>query len=222
MINNEKNCHLVTKHLRLGWGLGGLLLSCLLFFTACSEEDATEDEYANWQQRNETFFASLQDSLSASTSSWSQSWQRYKNFSLDQKTEGSLTDYIYVKKLVESSATESPAYTDSVRVSYQGRLIPTTSNPEGYVFDTTVYDSYSISTTSTTKFLTSGVVDGFTTALLHMHRGDRWRIFIPYNLGYGATAKSTVPAYSTLIFDVTLIDFSPAGKPMPLWKTPRK
>ena len=196
---------------------------CHLSFSvcACSEDDATEDEYADWQQRNEAYVETVAgDSLLSSDSRYQ--WQRLKSFSLDQDSEGSVTDYVYVKKLVRGSGTDSPRYTDSVRVAYQGRLMPTAAHPEGYVFDSTIYGDFDMTTAATAKFLTSGTVDGFCTALMHMHRGDRWRIFIPYQLGYGSTVQTSVPAYSTLIFDVELVGFSPAGTAMPSWKSPRR
>ena len=43
--------------------------------------------------------------------------------------------------------------------------------------------------------------------LMRMHRGDRWRVYIPYQLAYGSSARSSIPAYSTLIFDLQLEDF---------------
>ena len=116
---------------------------------------------------------------------------------------------------------ESPNYTDSVRVIYEGRLIPSATFPEGYVFDTTVGGNFSITTASTAKMLVSATVDGYATALQHMHRGDHWRIFVPSDLGYGesGTSNGSVPAYSTIIFDVMLVDFSPAGTAMPQWSS---
>ena len=47
-----------------------------------------------------------------------------------------------------------------------------------------------------------------------MHRGDYWRIYVPSDLGYGSSATSSIPAYSVLIFDLTLVDFSPVGETM--------
>ena len=48
-----------------------------------------------------------------------------------------------------------------------------------------------------------------------MHRGDYWRIYIPSSLGYGDSGSgSTIPGHSVLIFDLTLIDFSPVGEAM--------
>ena len=46
------------------------------------------------------------------------------------------------------------------------------------------------------------------TAVLNMQRGDRWLVYIPYQLGYGASSSnSAVPSYSTLVFDIALADF---------------
>ena len=187
-----------------------------VFCFSCSEDTNENAEFDNWQQRNDAYFASLKDSMAVGNN-----WKRIKKYSLDPMLKGEDTDYIYAKVLVEGTDIDGgcPNYTDSVRVSYQGRLIPTDTYPEGYVFDGTVYGSYNLSTTATTKFLiSSNLVDGFATALQNMHRGDRWRVYIPYNLGYKATVQSSIPAYSTLIFDITLVDFSPVGKPMPVWK----
>jgi FKBP-type peptidyl-prolyl cis-trans isomerase FklB len=51
------------------------------------------------------------------------------------------------------------------------------------------------------------VVDGFSTALQNMHRGDYWRVIVPYQLGYNKESKTGIPAYSTLVFDIWLVDF---------------
>jgi len=184
---------------------------------SCSEDSGTEDEYTNWQERNEGFFASLTDSLGKDPGAW----RRIKKFSLDPQTEGLATDYIYVKVIESSGQTERPTYTDSVRCCYQGRVIPTTSYPKGYVFDGTVYGTYSIKTNATSKMKLSTLVVGMQTAMQHMHRGDYWRVYIPYTLGYGTQdlTSSGIPPYSTLIFDVTLVDFSPAGQAMPVWRS---
>jgi len=40
-----------------------------------------------------------------------------------------------------------------------------------------------------------------------MHKGDHWRVTIPYQLAYGETASGVIPAYSTLVFDIWLTDF---------------
>lgn len=211
-----------TEQGRTMWRSVVRVLLCAAFFTlhsslftSCSEENDTVDEYANWRARNDIYFASLEDSLKANTTQW----KKFRNYSLDQNVEGLPNEYIYVKVLSESAGSDDDCamFTDSVRVSYQGRLIPSVSYPQGYVFEETFYGDYDPKTISAVKFLASGVVDGYATALIHMHKGDRWRVFIPYTLGYNASPKTGIPAYSTLIFDLTLVNFAHAGQEMPAW-----
>ena len=67
----------------------------------------------------------------------------------------------------------------------------------------------------------AGVVVGFGTALMHMVKGDHWRVVIPSYLGYGTTDKTSIPAYSTLVFDLALVDFRHQGQKLPTWNARR-
>ncbi|MBQ9357661.1 MAG: FKBP-type peptidyl-prolyl cis-trans isomerase [Prevotella sp.] len=198
----------------------GLGVCLLVLFSSCSEEDAEATEFDNWKARNEVFFASLADSLSANPAQW----QRILTYSLTPDDSRSSNDYIYAKKVVNGTGTECPAYTDSVRVAYRGRLIPSANYPDGYVFDETATGTFSTATAYTVKTVVSSNVDGYATALQHMHKGDTWRIYIPYPLGYGETDQTSgsvviIPAYSVLVFDLALIDFCHAGETMPAWSS---
>ena len=186
----------------------------LIGLSSCSEEVSEEEEYANWQERNEQFLATLvNDSLKQT------GWQRIKKYSLDQSVEGSASDYVYVKEILKGESSESPLFTDSVRVVYQGRLIPSKSYPKGYVFDGTVYGTYSSKTAYTSRQKVSGMLPGYTTALMNMHKGDYWRVYIPCELAYGSSGNgSKIPGYSVLVFDLTLLDISPIGEDMKPWK----
>ena len=189
--------------------------------SSCSEEAKEEEELVNWQNRNDAFFASLEDSLKAdAVSGTTARWQKFKSYSKNPSTEvGKPEDCIYVKVLKNGEGTECPMFNDSVRVSYQGRLIPSATYPEGFIFDGTVFEVFDPSLNGTRTFLTSStnLIEGFATALIHMHIGDSWRVYIPYQLAYGSTDQTKIPAYSTLIFDIMLIDFAPAGKALPVW-----
>ena len=176
---------------------------------SCSEqEDEQTNEYANWQSRNDIYFASLDDSLSKGGAQW----KKIKSFTKSYDTAADNTEYIYVRILEQGEGDASPLYTDTVRVSYRGRLIPTVTYPAGRVFDQRYTGTFSWETTGVYDRVASGFVDGFTTALMHMHCGDRWRVFIPYQLGYNTTASSSIPAYSTLIFDMGLVDYWHPGE----------
>ena len=185
--------------------------------TACSESDDEEavEEFANWKDRNDAFFATLEDSLSRDAAVW----KKIKSYTKDEQEESANTDYIYAKVIEAGSGDASPLFTDSARVAYRGRLILSASYPEGNVFDQTFVGDYNIKTTAVLDGVVSGYVDGFTTALQHMHRGDWWRVYIPYTLGYGAYAQGSVPAYSVLVFDLILIDFTSGNESLGPWNS---
>lgn len=183
--------------------------------TACSEEDNTVEEYPNWQATNEAYFNRLTDSVLTliSLNPARTDWQRIKCWSKSDSIEGSNGDYIIVNVIEEGDAASGvPLYTDTVSVHYLGRLLPSTSYSQGYVFDSS-YDGYfDPAVASPAEFAignSSGtsLVDGFATALQHMSRGDHWVVYIPYQLGYGASGYSSIPGYSTLIFDLRMVDF---------------
>ena len=51
-----------------------------------------------------------------------------------------------------------------------------------------------------------------------MHVGDYWRIYIPSDMGYGASGSGTaIPGYSVLVFDLVLVDYSPVGQALDPW-----
>lgn len=215
----------LQKHSSLLMLLWAALL--LPLCSSCKEEEGEDDEYANWQVRNEQFFASLEDSLQQDKAHW----QRFLTFTAHGNRSTDRTQYIYVKSLRDDNDVrlanealhwetndEMPLYTDSVRVAYRGRLIPSKSSPKGKSFDYTYVGDYDRATTATSRFLVSNLVDGYATALINMKRGQRWRVYIPYQLGYGSTEQTTIPAYSTLIFDIDLFDFCHAGSQLRPWQ----
>ena len=55
-------------------------------------------------------------------------------------------------------------------------------------------------------FRLNELITGWATALREMPVGSRWEIVIPYHLGYGSRSAGTIKAYSTLIFDIRLLD----------------
>jgi len=187
--------------------IGLSFIICHLSFSliACSESDDEDaEEYANWQARNEGFFATLEDSLNRDQAHW----KKIKCYTKDEKTLGQNYEYIYAKVLHSGDYAVSPIFTDTVRVAYRGRLLPSRTYTDGYVFDQTYVGKYDLTTTSVLDGVVSSFTSGFATALLHMHMDDRWLVYIPHQLGYGAAGTTGIPAYSTLVFDVSLIDFT--------------
>ena len=190
-----------------------ILLSVILFplvgmVSSCSEDDSTTDEFANWQERNE-----------AKIDQWAASGlKKIRVFTQDNTTTGHNNDYIYVEVLESGEGTESPLYTDTIRVAYRGRLIPTTNYANGLVFDETYLGDFSWHTAGMSTMAVNVMVEGFSTALMNMHKGDYWRVYIPYNLGYGTTSTNSIPGYSNLVFDIALLDFWHPGDPHPAFR----
>lgn len=193
------------------------LIATLLLMAAvsCSEDDGEVVEYENWQAVNENFFNHLSDSVvRAMANDPNTRWTRIKTWSKNDTIPGAVDDYILVNKLADAPATEidTPNYTDSVSVHYRGRLLPSYSYPQGFYFDSSYSLSFYPDIAVPTKFLVGNstgdsLIDGFATALQHMKRGDHWMVYIPYKLGYGAKEQTNIPAYSTLIFEIRMVDF---------------
>ena len=102
--------------------------------------------------------------------------------------------------------TETPMLTDTVRIAYRGRLIPSKTYPEGFVFDQSYLNDFRWEKAYPAQG--ASWIPGIQTALLKMHVGDRWLIHVPYQLAYGgSTSNASIPAYSNLVFDVALFDF---------------
>ena len=116
---------------------------------------------------------------------------------------------IVVRIIHEGKGTESPIFTDTVKVNYSGRLLPSTTHKSGLLFENTWSADYNPDTSAPRKLAVAAVVEGWATALQQMHVGDRWQVYIPYPIGYGTTppSGSSIPAYSTLIFDMELESF---------------
>ena len=88
-----------------------------------------------------------------------------------------------------------PKATDKVRCHYEGTLI-----------DGTVFDS-SYQRNEPAVFGLNQVITGWTEGVQLMGEGAKYRFYIPYLLAYGeAGAGASIPPYSTLIFDVELLE----------------
>ena len=137
------------------------------------------------------------------------------------------TDYVIAHILECSHDNDTPKTlaTDSVYMHYRGKLIPrdeyvedtTTYAKDGLMFDTSYYgETLDLNTAIPAKFAVKDLVDGLQTVLANMHAGDRMEVILPYTMGYGTSSSNTsVPAYSTLRFDVMLVYIGHPGKKMP-------
>lgn len=96
-------------------------------------------------------------------------------------------------KVVQEGSGVKPMATDTVNVHYHGKLI------NGNVFDSSVERGEPIS------FPLNQVIQGWTEGLQLMTVGSKYTFFIPADLAYGDSPVGTIPAGSTLVFDVELL-----------------
>lgn len=52
--------------------------------------------------------------------------------------------------------------------------------------------------------MVSGLITGWSTALMHLQENSHVMLYVPYTLGYGEYGQSDLPGYSTLVFDLRL------------------
>jgi FKBP-type peptidyl-prolyl cis-trans isomerase len=96
-------------------------------------------------------------------------------------------------KVISTGTGVSPTTSNRVTVHYTGKLI-----------DGTIFDS-SVQRGQPATFAVTGVIRGWTEALQLMHEGDKWILYIPQELGYGANGNGQIPPYAALIFELELI-----------------
>ena len=191
------------------------LMSMPLLFTACSETEEAQQEYPNWESTNSTYWNTLYTTTQSKISSGDTSWKLFKTYTKQDSISGVNTDYIIVHVKQAGTGSGTPFSTDSVSVRYTGQLLPSTSYPAGLVFDTTSPSGTTPATSGVAHLAVSGLVDGFATALQHMHIGDTWEVYMPWTLAYGETGSKSIPGFSVLKFEITLLSYARSGASLP-------
>lgn len=208
-----------------------LFLPFLLFlagaFVSCEEVEEA-GKYDNWRERNEAFADSIKRLAGNNyvvTAEQADAMEPGKLYAI-QTTAGTTAgaQYVYCKKLVKNETGERPLYAgyhSKVNAYYYGTFVNGEKFDgcfEGYgaldrdipippVKEPTAFDSY-------VDFDMSGLLTGWIAALQLMRMGERWMLYIPYQSGYGTTDQTdqsgsvSIPAYSTLTFDVQLDSFA--------------
>ncbi len=113
----------------------------------------------------------------------------------NKKSEGIITTASGLQyKVLTAGTGKTPTSANNVTVHYTGKLI-----------DGTVFDS-SVQRGQPANFGVGQVIHGWTEALQLMKEGDKWMLYIPYDLAYGERGQGgQIPPYATLIFEVELI-----------------
>jgi peptidylprolyl isomerase len=99
------------------------------------------------------------------------------------------------KVLQKGTGTEHPAKQDVVKVHYTGWMAA-----NGKMFDSSVVRGQPIS------FALNQVIPGWTEGVQLMVQGEKRRLWIPGNLGYGDKDMGNGRPFGMLVFDVELLD----------------
>ncbi len=97
-------------------------------------------------------------------------------------------------EVINDGTGDMPNDTSLVKVHYHGTLV------DGNVFDSSVERG------KPAEFNVNRVIPGWTEALQLMKTGSKWKLTIPYNLAYGERGSQSIPPFSTLIFEVELLE----------------
>ncbi|MBS1759068.1 MAG: FKBP-type peptidyl-prolyl cis-trans isomerase [Bacteroidetes bacterium] len=92
-----------------------------------------------------------------------------------------------------------PTTQDTFVVNYRGTLI------NGTEFDASANRGTPL------KMALTSVIPGWTEGLQLMNVGSKFKLFVPYTLGYGVYDNGPIPGGSTLIFEMELVDVKKKG-----------
>ena len=97
-------------------------------------------------------------------------------------------------EVITTGTGAKPGPQDMVKVHYTGMLM-----------DNTKFDS-SVDRGEPAEFGVNQVIQGWQEGIQLMPEGSKFKFYIPYELGYGEQGTGPIPPYSTLVFEVELIE----------------
>ena len=97
-------------------------------------------------------------------------------------------------KVIKEGKGAIPTETSTVKVHYKGTLVDCTEFVSSY------------NRNEPTSFRANQVIKGWTEALTMMPVGSKWELYIPQELAYGARETGDIKPFSTLIFEVELLE----------------
>lgn len=182
-----------------------LMLLCVLAVSSCKDDDDDTDAVEREAYKLE------QDAA----------FQAKANEAGFEKWTSEAGDGFVFAKLIKKGDGEKAYFNSLVSVYYKGSLT------DGTVFDHRLLDDGVPLKCAVSSYYVQKVVDpvtgeqisygsvisGWGVALQHMVVGDKYEVWIPQQLAYGANGSGTIPGYSTLIFEIELVSVDKqAGK----------
>jgi len=127
---------------------------------------------------------------------------KYLKDNKDREGVATLDSGLQYEVLVDGNGS-IPTRNDEVKVHYHGTLV------DGEVFDSSVERG------EPSTFGVTGVIKGWTEALLLMKVGSKWKLTIPSDLAYGESGSGAIGINEVLVFEVELLGITPKELPKP-------
>ena len=175
-----------------------LLSSLVLLFSSCGDDDDPYQIDEEWKAYNEKIVSEIRASGN---------YNPMESYSKNGTLYWKYTDVITNTKSISTpkiTPEGTPHVTDSVVVRYIGWYL----NYDGskVEFDSTEGNNNAQAGRGfRLNSLAQGGVMGWVDMLQNMTVGEEVEVCIPQQLGYGSSATSAFPAYTTLFFDIKLL-----------------
>lgn len=162
------------------------------FLAAVKEQAIVPTDSANWYVRTQVE-AIKEKALAEKYADYK---KQNEDFLATNKTkEGVKTTASGLQyKVIKEGKGKVPTANSRVKVHYRGTLI------DGTEFDT------SYKSKDPRSFRADQVIKGWTEALTLMPVGSKWELYIPQELAYGSMDRGKIKPFSTLIFEIELVD----------------
>ena len=96
-------------------------------------------------------------------------------------------------EIITAGTGKKPTTKDKVSCNYTGAFIDGTEFNNSYKMGGPI------------SFAVTGVIKGWTEALQMMPVGSKWKLYVPYTLGYGPGQYQAIPGGSVLVFEIDLL-----------------
>lgn len=170
----------------------GVILLAGAALGACNKgEESNWDKYREWRELNNNWVAELQTRTNPDGTPY------YKVIVPDWNP-GSFILIHYFNDRKETEGNLSPLYTSTTDTRYKLHIhgdVPVDSSDLITKYGPGIYRSQ-----------VNANVKGWAVAMMDMRCGDTAEVVVPYGVGYGAQERGSMPPYTTLRFNVRLVD----------------
>lgn len=170
-----------------------ILLLSILLFSACDDKTETVDD--RWKIENEAQFNTIANS---------------SEYTKLNSISGN--GFIMYKVLETGTGDRAPYFNEQVKVRYTGWYKNIWTKPDTFTDERGNFITNKIVFETTSKnniarpMNVYEQIEGLRTALQYMKQGDKWEVWIPWKLGYDAMGRGPIKGYSTLVFEIELVE----------------